>query len=253
MKCINCGGDYAVTARECPYCQTQNHEGMRRSQEKDHKKDFFHALRLQTILEAGPGIVTKTLTRILLACIGFFILTIVLVIVFFAIRDINLSQKLDMKQHVINLDAIKASGEYQNLSSYLGDHSLSRYDGVEEYWQLHYLNEDFIYYRIYRDKLQRMTSEEVTNGDSKIQTLIERSCALAEYGHEFNTWSQLFEGNQEIYDDYMEEVRLGLMVTCQLTAAEVEELFSFTAGYYSHCQPFIPLVKERMMVYASDK
>lgn len=256
MKCVNCGADYSVNQLNCPFCHAENPEGLKRINEKKRRWDLFNALRLKTILNAGPIIVTRVLTRILLICIGIFGISIAGVILVLWVNDLsarNTNTNRPLTEHVINLEKIKLSGEYHKLSDYLGDNDLSRYDGVEEYWQLYDIHEDLLAFRRYRDYAEHMTKEKISEDPFTIETLLSYACKIEEYDREGSGWTKLYDGNKGIYEDYMEEVRAGLMVTCGFTKEEVEKLFAPERLYSDYYDDFVPIAVERMLKHDTSK
>lgn len=245
MKCINCGADYSVNEANCPFCSTENPEAFKRINEKKRRIDIFHAVRLETLLKAGPVIVIKVLNRILLVCISIFIL---LMVAAFAFDAISLGEKnIRHEKHVENLEAIKETGKYNQLCTYLSDNSLSIYDGVEEYWQLYHMYQDFIDFRITRMEVADLTSEEIESDSYLITSLLNRARNLKEYAEETYRWDKLYDGNREIYADYIEEMEVSLMVTLNFSKQEIDDMFSSDPDGLSNLEPYVQLAKERIL------
>ncbi len=255
MKCKNCGGDYSVNEAKCSFCGTPNPEGARRLEEKRRRLDFFRLLRLETLLKAGPIVTIKVLTRMIWVGVGILAAgTLILFLVYISEENIKEIAKEDLEVHKAQLRELKNQEDYHMISRYMELEGLPLYgDGLEEYAMIREMHSDLLKFRSNQEELRSMKVEELKDNPYSAKAMMKATQRIASYGHDHYLYKDDFSHNKEIYEAFMEEVRVSLMLNLKLTENEIDTLLTETEISDAYYEALCSTALERVISDAAGR
>lgn len=130
MICKNCGGEYAYTDLQCPYCHTENKEMANRIKAEILQEYDREAEKITQEAELYPGKEVRKRTKFILCGVG---VLFVLVIIVAAVVSYNTRISADDEyeerlQHTEKLEEYLTAGDYAGMNAYIAEEELVGYD-----------------------------------------------------------------------------------------------------------------------------
>ncbi len=145
MKCPNCGANYRLLDRTCPYCGTNNALGNIWGTRVDDAKRDLEATR-ENVRKITPAYVyTRAIHWVLILEILLFVVAFIGLVIYSFTSDKMTERRKEKNQaqYLADLEELYQDGEWAEIHYYLLDQDIYTDEGYEKYYGVAYMYDHF--------------------------------------------------------------------------------------------------------------
>jgi len=221
MKCKNCGANYKTRELKCPYCSTENIIGRIWKAQRSEAELEYERARREMGKKSSPYVMDRVLTRaiviIILVTILFFIG--VAITCFIVEKAGDTWEAANDPKIFQEVKTYYKNGQYEKI-----DEMREKYDmNGEEYFpymQAASMNFDYNSYLEHKYAFMDMTDEEKMEDDYELEYFLRDSVDVVTLN--IGRYSELHQMNQELYDEYVTEIKSAWIGILKMTDEEIE-------------------------------
>lgn len=246
MKCPHCGGEVSVNDRKCPYCGTDNPEGVAFHDEVHRRRRFNEYLKAKTKEQMMLPLAQRIMNLILLVLFLILLFLFILYLGISLIQENAFSGFMRPKDYDSQLTQMYEEGRYGELNAAMREWDIPSED-YPEYTQLTILHnsyENFLYHSM---NCTQAMDQKILPDDYHLEYSILYAQELL--CPNIYAYPDIYPENQQVLKPWQDEIRIYLINMLGFTEEEFSSLYpedEYDYFSYAEQEALLEAVKSRM-------